>query len=204
MFAAATDAKLPERYSQFFRMKQYQKDNYKIDIYDDRSFSESSVDNINQYDLVHFEKSDYIFPTVFGIKVFEDEKILKSAVIGSIGGGTGIHDKSVIIESNRILICCSDSIFCLSIPDLNLLWQTKADSATCFGIHKCNDSYIIHGELQISRLNQNGEIVWQQSGGDIFTTLEGKDDFEITDEFIFATDWENRKYKFDFNGQIIA
>ena len=185
-------------------MRQYQIENYRIDIYDDRSFSESSVDNINQYDLVHFEKSDYIFPSVFGIKVYEDGKLLKSAVIGSIGGGTGIHDKSVIIESDRILICCSDSIFCLSIPGLNLLWRTKADWATCFGIHKYNDNYIIHGELQISLLNSSGEIVWQQSGRDIFTTLEGKDDFEITDKFILVTDWENRKYKFDFNGQVIA
>jgi len=185
-------------------MKQYQTDKYRIDIFDDRNSAEVSVEKNNQYDLVYFEKSDYILPTVFGVKVFEEEKLLKSAIIGSIGGGTGIHEKSVIIENDRILICCSDSIFCLSIPELNLIWQTEADWASCFGIYKYDDSYIIHGELQISRINQNGEIVWQQSGGDIFTTLDGNDNFEITDKFILATDWENRKYKFDFNGNVVA
>ena len=91
-------------------MKQYQTGKYRIDIFEDGDSAEVSVEEINHYDLVYFEKSEYIFPTVFGIKVFEEDKLLKSAVIGSIGGGTGIHDKSVIIESDRILICCSDSI----------------------------------------------------------------------------------------------
>lgn len=84
-----------------------------------------------------------------------------------------------------------------------MLWKTKADQATCFEIFKHKDDYIVHGELEISRLDKNGNIVWQQGGRDIFTTLDGKDDFAITDEYILATDWANRKYKFDFDGKII-
>ncbi|RKS02889.1 hypothetical protein [Flavobacterium sp. 102] len=179
-------------------------DRYRIDIYLEEDFDERSKENVSKYDFAYFEESEFRCTSIVGIKVFENNIEIKSAVIGSSGGGTGIYDNSVIIESNRILICCSHSIFCLSIPELNLLWQTKADSTTCFGIYKYKDSYIIHGELQISRLNQNGEIIWQQSGEDIFITLDGKDNFEITDEFILAKDWENRKYKFDYNGQEIA
>ena len=181
-------------------MKQYIKEKYLIDIYTDRTFTEGSADNVNQYDFVYFDKSEYYFPSVFGIKIFQDNTLIKSAVIGSIGGGTGIHDTSTIIENDRLLICCSDTIFCLSIPDLNLLWRTKADQATCFEIYKYQDSYIIHGELEISRLDKDGKILWQQSGADIITTLDGKGTFQITDSYVLATDWENRKYKFDFNG----
>jgi outer membrane protein assembly factor BamB len=129
--------------------------------------------------------------------------LIKSAVIASNGGGTGIHDTSIIIEKDRLLVCCSDSVFCLSIPDLTLLWRTQADQVTCLEIYKYEDSYIIHGELEISRIDKNGKILWQQIGADIFTTLEGKDTFVITYNYIIATDWENRKYKFDFNGQSI-
>lgn len=178
-------------------------DKYRIDIYNDQTFTAISADNVNQYDFVYFDKSEYHFPSVYGIKIFQDDTLIKSAVIGSIGGGTAIHDTSTIIENDRLLVCCSDSIFCLSIPDLTLLWQTKADQATCFEIYKYEDSYFIHGELEISRLDRDGKILWQQSGADIFTTLEGKDDFVITDNCILVTDWENRKYKFDFNGQSI-
>jgi outer membrane protein assembly factor BamB len=184
-------------------MTHYTTGRYRIDIYADQTFTEGSADNVNQYDLVYFDKSEYHFPSVFGIKMFQDDTLMKSAVIGSNGGGTGIHNTSTIIENNRVLVCCSDSIFCLSIPDLTLLWRTQADQATCFEIYKYQDSYIIHGELEISRLDKDGKILWQQSGADIFTTLDGKDSFIITDNYILVTDWGNRKYKFDFNGQSI-
>lgn len=184
-------------------MTHYTTDKYRIDIYADQTFTEGSADNVEQYDFVYFDKSEYDFPSVVGIKIFQDDTLIKSAVIGSIGGGTAIHDTSTIIEKDRLLVCCSDTIFCLSIPDLTLLWRTQADQATCFEIYKYQDSYIIHGELEISRLDKDRKILWQQSGADIFTTLDGKDNFGITDNYILATDWEYRKYKFDFNGQSI-
>lgn len=184
-------------------MTHYTTDKYHIDIYDDPTFTEGAADNTTVYDFVYFDKSKYYFPSVYGIKIFQEGTLIKSAVIGSIGGGTAIHDNSTIIESDRLLVCCSDTIFCLSIPDLTLLWHTQADQATCFEIYKYQDSYIIHGEFEISRLDKDGKILWQRSGADIFTTLDGKDNFVITDNYILATDWENRKYKFDFNGQLI-
>jgi len=184
-------------------MKHYTTEKYRIEIYADETFTEGSADNVSQYDLIFFDKSEYTFPSVFGIKIYQYDKFLKSAVIGPNAGGTGIHDTSTIIEEDRLLVCCSDTIFCLSIPDLTLLWRTKADQAICFEIYKYQDSYIIHGELEISRLDKDGKILWQKSGADIFTTLDGKNDFEITESYILATDWENRKYKFDFNGQTI-
>jgi hypothetical protein len=173
---------------------------YQIDIYRDETFTKGSIDNLHKYDIEHFDESDYVFPTTFGIKVFEDNKLFKSAIIGSIGGGTGIHKTSVIYEGTRVLICCSDSIFCVSIPELTLLWRTQADQATCFEIYEYQDSYIVHGELEISRLDKNGKIIWQQSGADIFTTIDGRQDFELTDKYIIATDFENRVYKFDYDG----
>ena len=174
---------------------------YEIDIYRDETFKEGSVDNLHKYDIEHFEESEYIFPTMVGIKVFKDNALFTSAIIGSIGGGTGIHKTSVIYEDTRILICCSDSIFCLSIPDLTLLWRTQADQATCFEIFKYQDTYIVHGELEISRLDKDGKILWQQSGADIFTTISGGQDFELTDNFIIAKDFEDRVYRFDYDGK---
>lgn len=176
---------------------------YNIEIQVDELYTDNSSDNLNQYQKVYFTESEYNLPTKIGIKVFENDELIKSAIIGSIGGGTGIHKSSQIIEDDRILVCCSDSIFCISIPDLDLKWKTQADQATCFELFKKDNSYIVHGEMEISKLNPNGKIVWQQSGADIFTTEKGIDDFEITESYIRATDWENRVYKFDFNGEEI-
>ena len=158
---------------QFYRPFMQTIGQYQIDIYSDETFAKGSVDNLHKYNIEHFDESEYIFPTMFGIKVFKDEGFLTSAIIGSTGGGTGIHKTSIIYEDTRLIICCADSIFCLSIPELKLLWLTKADQASCFEIYKYQDNYIVHGEFEISRLNKDGKIVWQQTGADIFTTISG-------------------------------
>ena len=176
---------------------------YEIELLKDDTHSSDSADNLFDYKNIYFTPSDFDLPTKIGVKISENEELVSSAIIGSVGGGTGIHDKSQIIENDRLIICCSDSVFCLSIPDLNLIWKTQADQITCFEIFKFQDSFIIHGEMEITRLDSNGNILWQNGGTDIFTTEKGVDDFEITDSFIRATDWENRIYKFNFDGKVI-
>ncbi len=176
---------------------------YRIDIFEDTSFASGSSDNVNNYDLIHFDISEYIYPSSYGIKVFDDNRLLKSAVIGSIGGGTSIYESSIVIEDDQVVICCADTIFCLSIPNLEIRWRCQGDGATCFEIFKHNDSYIVHGELEISRIDKNGNIMWKRSGADIFMTPEGLNTFSITDDYILATDWGYRKYKFNFNGELL-
>jgi len=176
---------------------------FKAELFDE-IYSSDSADNINKFDFEYLD-IDGSYAEQVGIKLYKDDAIFKSAIISAFGGGTTVHKTSFVTEADRIIICCADTVFCLSIPDLSLLWKTKADTATCFEIFKLPTDYIVHGELDITRLGHDGRILWQQSGGDIFTTLHStNDDFIITDDYILATDWENRKYKFDFDGNIIS
>lgn len=91
-------------------------------------------------------------------------------------------------------------MFHLSIPKLTLQWIVKADDATCFQIFKYNEDFIIHGELNITRILSVGEILWQNSGGDIFTTEKREQNFELNNETIKVKDWDNKIYKFDMDG----
>jgi len=170
---------------------------YTIDIFVDRAFSPN--DSVHKYDYTYFDQTDSYCSTIIGIELYEEENLQKAGVIGAGGGATGIYNTSFVFDNNRIVICCSDSVFCLSIPDLSLLWKTKADMATCFEIYKYKSDYIIHGELEITRLGHDGEIIWQQSGADIFTGP-----FVIADDYILATDWDNKEYKFDFDGDSVS
>jgi len=174
--------------------------NYQIEVSENLVYDSDSVDNVNRYDEIYLDKHS---TTIFGMRVLQGDWKIKSAIVGSGRGPSVLHDTAIIIEDNRLLICCSNSVFCLLIPSLSLMWRTEADEATCFQIFKHEDRYIIHGELAISMIDKDGHILWQQHGGDIFTTLDGQDVFVITGEHILATDWQNRKYKFDFNGNII-
>jgi hypothetical protein len=51
---------------------------------------------------------------------------------------------------------------------------------------------VSHGELAISRLTLGGEVVWVSYGADVFSEA-----IELTREFVIATDFEHRRYRFD-------
>jgi hypothetical protein len=179
------------------RIKLDEEGQYKISV----SCIEDVDWKLNQ--RVYMDLGGFFATTILRIEVFENSELLSTAVIGAVGGGTGVHETSHIIEKERILSCCSDSIYCLSLPSLDLLWRTKADQATCFGVHAFHSDYIVHGELEISRLDKDGLVLWQRGGADIFTTLEGGL-FELTEHYIIVEDWDNRIYKFDYSGNEVT
>jgi hypothetical protein len=178
-------------------------DGYTIEVSDSAS-SATNPDFLKQFDNVYISTDHFALISAVAVKFYEGGELIKSALIGGSGGATGVSKTSIIADNHNLTGCCCDTVFCLSLPELKLLWQTRADEATCFQIFKYRDDYIVHGELEISRIDQNGKIVWRQSGGDIFTTIEGKpDDFKVMNEYILATDWNHKIYKFDFDGNIM-
>ena len=172
---------------------------FSIGLMNDTLFTSDSSDNAMTYKRIYPSGTyqDFLYLARHGIFVLRDGEILNSACIYSSGGHTGIHPTCSIFEDNRLLICCGDSVFCLAVPELDLSWVTKADGATCFEIFTCEDGYIVHGELEISRIDNCGMIVWQFSGSDIFTTLTGKDDFILNGNIIEAEDWNGLKFLID-------
>ena len=176
---------------------------FNIQFSSESSYDEKSADNIEDYQKVYFEESDYRLSSIFGIKIFENDNLISSAIIGADGGATTIHETSFVISQNRIYICCGNFVFCLSIPELEIVWKTQADEITCFEIFKIENEFIIHGEMEISKLDQNGKLIWQRGGRDIFLTPEGIDDFSINDNIIIAKDFEYNLYEFDLDGNQI-
>ena len=176
-------------------------DRYKIELINESDYSANSTDNHFQYEQKYVNEQVYKQTTQIGIKLYEGESLMSSAIIRSTGGATGIHQTSQILTNDILTICCAESVFNLSIPKLTLEWIIKADEATCFQIFKHKEDFIIHGELNISRLTSNGEILWKNSGADIFTTEEGEDNFELKNEIITVKDWNNQQYKFDMDGR---
>lgn len=174
-----------------------------IKFYDETDYRFSSVDNIKTYNKTFISGEKSALTSLIGIEVFEDKELKSSCIIGSEGGGTGITGNTTLISFGGLVVCCSNTVFKLTIPDLNLEWKTISDSATCFGIHYLDKDYVVHGELEITKLDKDGKIVWQQSGRNIWTTKEGNEDFAVYDNHILARDWDYSIYKFDFNGKLL-
>jgi hypothetical protein len=174
-------------------------DGHSIGLIDETSYNPDSADNVISYNKFYADKhyDDYLYLTRHGVHIFDEGNLINTACICSSGGKTRIHPTCSILEENRLLVCCANSIFCLTVPDLNLSWMTKADNATCFEIFRYGNDYIVHGELEISRLDKFGNIRWQFSGSDIFTTPTGKNDFILENNRIEAINWEGIRFVID-------
>lgn len=174
---------------------------YNIDIYRDETYTPGSSDNVQDYELVYIPAGEYHPHTMIGIRVLKGGEQLKTAIISATGGATGVHPNTVGYEEDRLVLCCGDTVCCLSLPGLEMLWRTKADTITCFEVFIYQGTYIVHGELEISRIDYDGNIIWQRTGADIFVTPEGENDFQMTDNYIIAKDWSGRAYVFDYDGK---
>ena len=185
-------------------MSRYKYKNLEIEVTDEPTYKYGSADNNFNYSRHYFGDNAENYPTSkHGIKVYSEDKIIYNSIIIGSGGATGISQNSSLIDNDQLLICCCDTIFCLTIPDLNLKWKTRADQATCFQIFKRQDFYIVHGELQVTRLDKNGQIIWEFGCADIFVSIDNEEEFKIENDGILLTDFGNIKYKIDFNGKLI-
>ena len=174
---------------------------YTVDIVDEPNFNVGSTDNSFKYDNVYFDDTEFQPTSKHGIKISIGGQIISSAIICGTGGATGIHDNSFLIKNDNLLICCCDTVYSFNLPILTLNWKKELDQATCFAIYQFKDDFIIHGELEIKRIDKNGQVKWNFSTKDIFVTPDGSESIKLTDDKIELTDWDGDKYILNEHGQ---
>ncbi|MBW8864150.1 MAG: hypothetical protein JF609_04355 [Verrucomicrobia bacterium] len=168
---------------------------YTIVLEDDHNYSVNSADNTRSYSQHHqLTDGGYQFSSKHSVSLFRDNEPVNSCIVLAEGGASGIHPHSAAIHRECCFIAVGPMIGCLKLPTLDLVWKTKVDLATCFGIHHSvkHSCLISHGECDIARLDYDGKIVWSHGGKDIFT--EG---FSISEDFVTATDFNWERYRFD-------
>lgn len=185
-------------------MKQYQYKDLTIEVLDEPTYKFGSADNNFNYSKHYFGDDATEYPTSkHGIKIYQDDQIIDSCIIIGSGGATGINQNSSLLDKDRLLICCCNTVFSVTLPNLELKWKTKADQVTCFQIFKQQDDYIIHGELQVTKLDKDGNKRWEFGGADIFVSIDNEAEFKIESDGILLTDFAKTKYKIDFDGNLI-
>jgi len=157
-----------------------------------------------QYPIVLGHKLEHQPSSKHGIRITENGIEKYSALLLEYGGATGISKNSFIIKNDRIYICCSNQIYSLNLMDLSVNWRKQYDVATCFGIYEFDEDFIVHGEIQVSRIDKNGETKWNFSARDIFVNPDGKTEFKIVKNRIELIDWEGYKYELNGEGKILT
>ena len=155
----------------------------------------------NPYQIEIREKEAH--PPQVAVYLYQTEEEIKNVVLTGGGSVSSLWEKSALL-GDRLLIACGNEVFCVLLPTLELLWHTQVDMATCFEIVPYQDDYITHGEVEIVRLNKQGEILWQFSGKDIFVSpIERTPAFKTTSQGIDLVDFNYEEYHIDYNGKLI-
>lgn len=176
---------------------------YTIKLEDSESFDANSKDNIEVYDLEYHSDYESRPSSRHVIRVFANDTEIKSAIVCATGGATRIHEKSAVVSDNRLYLCCSNYVFCFKIPTLELLWSKQLDSVTCFEIHPYKGDFLIHGELEASRIDEYGNVIWSCSARDIFVSSDSSVCFKIVGNEIHPRDWQGNKYILNEDGKTI-
>lgn len=162
-----------------------------IHIVNEPTYSLGSVDNARSYPLEVQLADGWLTSSIHGV-LLDDEPV---AVITNAGGASGVHQHSAVFQNGLLYLAVGDSVACLSLEPVKMIWSVKVDPATCFGIYfnESHSAFISHGELEIARLSASGKIVWSQSGADIFS--EG---FALHSQFIEVIDFNREIYRFRY------
>jgi hypothetical protein len=183
-------------------MVSIQHNNLTIQVFDDTAFNETP-DSLLRYDHIYHASSNKGYQPVsqHGIIVLKNGVKISSAILLATAGATSVTKDAVIVNEDYIITRCCNTVFSLSLPELQLNWMTEVDWATCFSIHTYEDTYITHGEISISRINKEGKILWQFEGADIFVCLNKDAPFIMQSDYILLTDFNRVKYKIGYDGK---
>lgn len=163
-----------------------------VRIVTEPNHSFNSADNVQAYpDELSLSDDGYV-STIFGLWIDDSP----SLVVGAGGGTSGVHESCALILHDRLFMAIGDQIACFSLQPLALEWSIQGDHASCFGIYfsSSHNALICHGELAISRLSEDGEIIWSEGGRDIFTG-----EFRLAAEFVEVRDFYDELYRFAYD-----
>ena len=178
-----------------------QNDKYSIDIAEDTTFTLDSSDN-KKYDRIMNptdKKRSNMYKT---LRISVKGNINKE--IALIGDCCTCAQDCAILENDVLTLLLNDHITQINITTLEIVGGYELDVfGTTFAIYRMADGYLIYGEIEIIKLDNNFNIVWKFSGKDIFVSVSGKNAFELTAETIKLYDFEDNFYELDFDGNII-
>jgi hypothetical protein len=154
----------------------------------------ASADSACLQEEAYFFGDDYRPSSQHRIAIRQGDAILASRILLAEGGCSGVHAHSAVVRDETCFVAVGPFVCALEIPTLRLLWHTRADTATCFGVYDAPEyaSIISHGELEIARLSYSGQLLWSGGGRDIFS--EG---FELYEHYAEAVDFDGTRYRFE-------
>lgn len=108
-------------------------------------------------------------------------------------------------EENCLTQILFDEIRRVDIQTGNVLQLVECpNTGGLIGICTIEDGYILYGETELFRYDQQLNRVWSFSARDIFVTPDGSRAFWIEADVIHCRDWLGWHYVLDLDGKLIS
>jgi hypothetical protein len=136
-----------------------------LEIVSEPLYTPGSADNACSYtlefDFCDGDASDF----AYGLST--DGVPLSAIVVPRWGLPFATH--SAVSWRNRLYLLIGASVACYSLNPFALVRNTRVDDICALGLYVASerDILICHGEMDVTRLSENLDIVWRQSGRDI-------------------------------------
>ena len=172
-----------------------------VEISCDEQYMIDSSNN-RRYDLI-FNPKKYTKNDMYNASCIE-VKGKNTYRLALIGNYYSYPENCAILEDKKLIMLKNYDIYIIDLESMNLIEEYQVEDMACnFGIYRIDDGYIIHGEMEIKKLDFNFNKVWGFYGRDIFVSVNNKKAFEISNNKIKLYDFEDNYYELDFDGNEI-
>ncbi|NRT71378.1 hypothetical protein [Clostridium beijerinckii] len=175
---------------------------FQVKITEDETFTLESTDNL-PYDIFfnpeNLDRSNITKALRIRIKSKDRERDV--ILIGSFY----CYDTDcAVLEDNKLAVLMNNTVTVIDLEECKISKHEKFSEFGCyFSICKFQGDYIIHGELEIVKLDKDLNKEWDFSGADIFVTQDNNKPFQISGDKILLYDWNGAYYELDMNGKLI-
>ncbi len=95
---------------------------------------------------------------LISFKIFKNYKLLSEALLNTVNCDFDLT-KSVLFQNERVIVKCYQTIFCLSFPSLDLIWQYDNKNTGFNSIFVHLDNYYILCYDCLLSLNYEGVVI---------------------------------------------
>ncbi|MBS2213851.1 hypothetical protein KEM09_20755 [Carboxylicivirga mesophila] len=178
---------------------------YSIEISDDSTYTPNSTDNINSYDLQYSYGGGWLHGnmsyTRTAVRVFDDSCQIRSAIICERGATIESYS-SYVIKDSVLYIIAGTMVYALKIPELSIKWVYEYDTVCCLAIYNLEKDLLIHGELDIIRIDTEGRLKWRFGGRESWLNPGVQTEVTIENNQIKLIDFDSNEYVIDFDGNL--
>lgn len=186
-------------------------DSWTVELWFENRYLENKVIEAKNYSKIIDLSDTGALGSLLAIKITNNHGDTKSCLITGIDGGSYLHvsddkdkSQSVKLLGDNLILSSGFTFFSFNLEKQEIEWKLRPDMAEVFEFYDLRDDFLLRGELEIHRIDRNGNVKWSYGGRDIWVNIDGKKEVSIENDKIILTDFDSNVYKIDFNGQILV